>query len=91
MAVAARSVEDLAGSVELRGSGHALALAAERGFTSVAFPAISTGVYGYPIRDAAQVALAPGRDVDARARHHALDRVGCGFGDRDAGARRAGP
>jgi len=33
-------------------------LAAENGITSLAFPSISTGVYGYPIELAAQVALA---------------------------------
>lgn len=33
-----------------------LALAGERGFRSVAFPAISTGVYGYPKQDAAGIA-----------------------------------
>ena len=33
-------------------------LAAENGITSLAFPSISTGVYGYPIEFAAQVALA---------------------------------
>jgi O-acetyl-ADP-ribose deacetylase (regulator of RNase III) len=36
---------------------HALALAAERGFTSVAFPAISCGVYGFPIPRACRLAL----------------------------------
>ena len=35
----------------------ALALAAERGFTSVAFPAISCGVYGFPIGRACRIAL----------------------------------
>ncbi len=32
-----------------------LKLAAERGFQSIAFPAISTGVYGYPREEAAKV------------------------------------
>jgi len=35
----------------------ALALADDRGLTSVAFPAISTGVFGYPIAEAAEVAV----------------------------------
>jgi O-acetyl-ADP-ribose deacetylase len=34
---------------------NALALAAERGFRSIAFPAISTGIYGYPRHLAAPV------------------------------------
>jgi O-acetyl-ADP-ribose deacetylase len=35
----------------------ALALAAERRLTSIAFPSISTGVYGYPIELAATIAV----------------------------------
>jgi len=37
---------------------NALKLADEQGLRSVAFPAISTGVFGYPLEDAARVALA---------------------------------
>jgi len=40
-----------------------LALAVERGLASVAFPSISTGAYGYPIADAAAIALRTVRDV----------------------------
>ncbi len=36
---------------------NALKLAEENGINSIAFPAISTGVFGYPIKDAARVAL----------------------------------
>jgi O-acetyl-ADP-ribose deacetylase (regulator of RNase III) len=36
----------------------AIELAAERGCVSVAFPAISTGAYGYPVELAAPVAIA---------------------------------
>lgn len=35
-----------------------LALAVEHGATTVAFPAISTGVYGYPLADATRIAVA---------------------------------
>jgi O-acetyl-ADP-ribose deacetylase (regulator of RNase III) len=35
----------------------AIALAAEAGLTSIAFPAISTGIYGYPADQAAEVAI----------------------------------
>ncbi len=36
---------------------NSLALAAERGLASVAFPAVSCGVYGYPVEQAARIAV----------------------------------
>lgn len=36
---------------------NALALAEQNGASSVAFPAISTGIFGYPVQEAAEVAL----------------------------------
>ncbi len=41
-----------------------LQVADELGAVSVAFPAISTGVYGYPMRAAAEVALSALRNAD---------------------------
>src|SRR5947209_4927166 len=53
------------GEEELLASAHrrSLELAAELGARSVAFPAISTGVYGYPVELAAPVALAAVREA----------------------------
>jgi O-acetyl-ADP-ribose deacetylase (regulator of RNase III) len=44
---------------------NALAVADEVGARSVAFPAISTGVYGYPLEEAAEVAVATTRAADS--------------------------
>jgi O-acetyl-ADP-ribose deacetylase (regulator of RNase III) len=63
----------------------ALDLAASMGLTSVAFPAISTGVYGYPAEPAAEIAVAECRA--GLERHAGLARVLlCCFSD---GSRRA--
>jgi O-acetyl-ADP-ribose deacetylase len=43
-----------------------LRIADELGARSVAFPAISTGVYGYPLDEAAPVAIGAVRDADTR-------------------------
>ena len=37
-------------------------LAAERQLTSIAFPAISCGVYGYPVEQAARIAVSSIRE-----------------------------
>jgi O-acetyl-ADP-ribose deacetylase (regulator of RNase III) len=36
---------------------NALRLAEQNGLSSIAFPAISTGIFGYPLEDAARVAI----------------------------------
>lgn len=46
---------------------HSLALAVAKGIRHIAFPAISTGSYGYPKDEAARIALAA---VDGFLRHH---------------------
>jgi O-acetyl-ADP-ribose deacetylase (regulator of RNase III) len=53
------------GEEELLASAHrrSLEVAAELGARSVAFPAISTGVYGYPVELAAPVAVASVREA----------------------------
>ncbi len=44
---------------------NSLKLAAENGVTRIAFPSISTGVYGYPLREAARVAADAVKDYVA--------------------------
>jgi len=63
---------------------NAIALAASHSLRSLAFPAISTGVYGYPKDEAARVSLAA---IDrALARHAGITEVRLVFfSERDAG------
>ena len=51
------------GEAELLASCYrrSIELAAENGIVSLAFPSISTGIYGYPIDEAARVAIASTR------------------------------
>jgi O-acetyl-ADP-ribose deacetylase (regulator of RNase III) len=64
-----------AGEEELLASVHrrALEVAAERGCRTIAFPAISTGAYGYPLERAAPVAIAATRE--ALATHPEIEEV----------------
>ena len=52
----------------------ALALAEENGASSVAFPAISTGIFGYPIEEATEVALHTVRETSEDLRNVRLVR-----------------
>jgi O-acetyl-ADP-ribose deacetylase len=50
-----------------------LALAGEHGLKSIAFPAISTGIYGYPLAQATEIAVATVRgQIDA---HASIERI----------------
>jgi len=60
----------------------AVALAAQYGVRSLAFPSISTGVYGYPPGLAAQVAVKAGRDA-LRQLASPLEVIFCCFSQND--------
>ena len=51
-----------------------LALAEENGVESIAFPAISTGIFGYPVEEAARVALGTVREEAGSLEHVRLIR-----------------
>ena len=66
---------------------NALALAAENGCSSIALPCISTGVYGYPIEDAARIAVREVAEFLTQRRRDAKaaekEVVFCCFSERD--------
>ena len=61
---------------------NSLALAEENGIDSIAFPAISTGVFGYPVEEAAEVALRTVVEETERLEHVRLIRFVL-FGEED--------
>jgi O-acetyl-ADP-ribose deacetylase (regulator of RNase III) len=63
----------------------AIALAAELGLSSIAFPAISCGIYGYPLEEAAPVAIAATAETLEAAPGVSLARF-CLFGERERAA-----
>ena len=68
---------------------NALALAVENGCKSIAFPCISTGVYGYPKEDAANIAVREVKGFLSRAEERlraeeGLEVIFCCFSDLDA-------
>ncbi len=60
----------------------ALRLADQHGIASIAFPAISTGAFGYPMEEAAEVAFRTVRDTVPELKHVATIRFVL-FGTRD--------
>jgi O-acetyl-ADP-ribose deacetylase len=65
-----------------------LALAMEHELASIAFPAISTGAYGYPVEKAARIAVETVRDVLA-GQSTPLDVTFCCFSPSDLAAYEA--
>jgi O-acetyl-ADP-ribose deacetylase (regulator of RNase III) len=66
----------------------ALALCQDNGLASIAFPAISTGIYGFPPDRAAPIAVAA--TIDALAAAPAVDRVlFCCFSETSAALHRS--
>ena len=61
---------------------NSLDLAKENNLHSIAFPAISTGVYGYPLADATEVAVGAVKDWMNRNNDYAMDITFCCFDKR---------
>lgn len=64
---------------------NSLALAREKGLQTVAFPAISTGVYGYPVEAAARIGLQAMHDAEPE--FHEL--IACCFSPEDSDVYRS--
>ncbi|CAN5380008.1 macro domain-containing protein [soil metagenome] len=54
---------------------HSIRLADENGLKSIAFPALATGIFGYPIREAAEVALSTIKRFLPHTKHVQLVRM----------------
>lgn len=59
-----------------------LELAEQHGLASIAFPSISTGVYGYPVEPAARIAIQAVREFAAETRT-LRETIFCCFSERD--------
>lgn len=72
------------GEAELLASCYrkSLSIADDKGLESIAFPAISTGIYGYPIGEAARIAVATVREV-VLSRKSIRDVIFCCFSRSD--------
>ncbi len=57
-------------------------LALENGVKTIAFPAISTGVYGYPIEEASRIAVTTVRDF-LKEKKASIEVIFCCFSARD--------
>ena len=71
---------------------NSLALAAENGCASIAFPCISTGIYGYPNEDAAPIAVREVKEFLGESRAPAqpeMEVIFCCFSERDANVYRS--
>jgi O-acetyl-ADP-ribose deacetylase (regulator of RNase III) len=63
----------------------ALKLADQLGCQSIAFPSISTGIYGYPLDQAAKIAIASMRSVEDELENIELVQI-CAYSLSDAAA-----
>ena len=72
------------GEAELLASCYrnSLAIAAERSLRTIGFPSISTGAYGYPIEEAAKVAVETVREVLSGSRS-GMEVTFCCFSSTD--------
>lgn len=64
---------------------NSLALAAAHGVATIAFPCISTGIYGYPVLDAAGIAVTTTRSFLAGANTGIREVTFCCFSTDDLG------
>jgi O-acetyl-ADP-ribose deacetylase (regulator of RNase III) len=62
-----------------------LVLAVEHGISSIAFPGISTGVYGYPVREAACIAVDTTQEFVAATPDALSEVIFCCFSAADLG------